>query len=92
MKTKGVDPKTNGLPKELQRIKTALDRAKQISDKALAPKLNASAAQRFVRSGLWEPKNKDDASAATENAGTDQVRPPSHKRPRLDHEAKNSTL
>lgn len=67
MKTKGLDPKAHGLPKELERIKDAVTRAKQISDKDLAPKVNISAAKRFIRQGLWEPskdtaENKDSTS------------------------------
>ncbi|XP_046635392.1 nuclear nucleic acid-binding protein C1D-like isoform X2 [Daphnia pulicaria] len=59
MKTRGVDPKTNGLPRELERVKSAIGRSKKIVDRALAPKVDISAAKRFIRGGLWEPKDSE---------------------------------
>ena len=61
MKTRGIDPKAHGLLKELERVKDAVTRTKQISDRELAPKVNVAAAKRFIRQGLWEP-SKDGQS------------------------------
>ena len=60
MKTKGLDPKSHGLSKELDRVKEAIVRAKQIADRALAPKINVAAAQRFIKHGLWEPPKENE--------------------------------
>lgn len=90
MKTKGIDPKANGLPKELERVKGALARAKQISDKALAPRIDVSAAKRFVRSGLWQP-NSDGKNVSQEGSSSDRITPPAAKRSKLDIQQSTSS-
>jgi len=78
MKTKGIDPKAHGMLKELERVKDAVTRAKQIADRELAPKVDISAAKRFIRQGLWEP-SKDDQSGkkdSTTSLSTDEPSPP----------------
>ncbi len=87
MKAKGVDPKENGLLKELERVKNAIGRAKQISDKALAPKLDIPAVKRFVTSGLGGVKEdgKDVANQEkTKETSYDKIVPPAAKRIKLD--------
>uniref|UniRef100_G3MS98 Nuclear nucleic acid-binding protein C1D n=1 Tax=Amblyomma maculatum TaxID=34609 RepID=G3MS98_AMBMU len=59
--TVGEDPKQHAVRRELERVKEYMVRAKQIADKAKAPKLDAGAAQRFIRSSLWTPSD-DSAS------------------------------
>ncbi|XP_077491492.1 ribosomal RNA processing 47 isoform X2 [Amblyomma americanum] len=59
--TVGEDPKQHAVRRELDRVKEYMVRAKQIADKAKAPKLDAAAAQRFVRNSLWTP-SEDSAS------------------------------
>jgi len=55
----GIDPTNHRIRSENERLKKAMMRAKQINDrKTLMPRLNKDAAKRFVRSGLWEPKQK----------------------------------
>ena len=87
MKTKGHDPKEQGLLNELDRVKEAMGRAKQISDKALAPKLDVSAARRFIRGGLWENKeqdtNKEDSPDSTQTA-EDDTGPSTAKRMKME--------
>merc|ERR1712071_519119 len=51
MKANGNDPKANGMLEELERVKDAVTRAKQIADRELAPKVDVSAAKRFIRQG-----------------------------------------
>ncbi|XP_076321630.1 ribosomal RNA processing 47 [Tachypleus tridentatus] len=58
--TQGVNPKEHAVKQELDRIKGYMNRAKEIADKEKAPKLNTDAAQRFVRSSLWEPETSED--------------------------------
>uniref|UniRef100_A0A2R5LEL4 Nuclear nucleic acid-binding protein C1D n=1 Tax=Ornithodoros turicata TaxID=34597 RepID=A0A2R5LEL4_9ACAR len=71
--TVGEDPKEHGIRKELDRIKEYMMRAKQIADKAKMPRLDQGAAGRFVRSSLWEPKDKGESGR--ENASSIQKTP-----------------
>ena len=78
MKANGNDPKANGMLEELERVKDAVTRAKQIADRELAPKVDVSAAKRFIRQGLWEP-SKDGQSGkqdCTSSPNTDEASPP----------------
>lgn len=85
MKAKGADPKANGLPKELERVKTAVGRAKQIADKALAPKVNVEAAKRFIRSGLYDSREGPSSSNGPASSSSDSpALPPANKRLRFD--------
>lgn len=55
----GIDPAKHRIKLENDRLKKSMTRAKQINDrKTLMPHINKDAAQRFVRNGLWEIKNK----------------------------------
>lgn len=95
MKTQGADPKTNGLPKELERVKNVIGRAKQIADKAFAPKVDVGAAKRFIHGGLWEPKDgekKDAPSVKSQGRGEDVPKPPPNKRIRFDDDTNSTQL
>ena len=83
MKTRGIDPKTNGLPRELERVKSAIGRSKEIVDKALAPKVDVSAAKRFIRGGLWEPIDSEQREGSNQEKN-DVSKPPPNKRIRFD--------
>ncbi|KAL3874273.1 hypothetical protein ACJMK2_037313 [Sinanodonta woodiana] len=50
----GVNPKDHGIKQELDRIRSYMNRVKEIQDKALAPKLDVKATKRFVKSALWK--------------------------------------
>ncbi|CAB3368604.1 Hypothetical predicted protein [Cloeon dipterum] len=58
LKTKGRNAASHPVKNELGRVKTHLDRAKQLKDRVTAPRLNQGVAKRFIRSGLWEPKDQ----------------------------------
>lgn len=59
LSTIGIDPSKHPIKSQNERLKKAMMRAKQIEDRnALMPHINKEAAKRFVRSGLWEPKQK----------------------------------
>lgn len=64
----GVNPNAHPIKGENDRLRQAMARAKQISDRSSMPRLNKDAAGRFVRSGLWEPneKNKQDTEQPRE--------------------------
>ncbi|KAG2467330.1 C1D protein, partial [Polypterus senegalus] len=53
--TQGVNPKEHAVKQELERIRTYMNKIKEIGDKKKAAKLDKSAASRFLRNALWEP-------------------------------------
>ena len=58
MKTKGENPKESEVKDELDRVKAAMLKAKEIQDRAKRTKVDAPAAKRFVKNSLWQPKKK----------------------------------
>ncbi|XP_053394272.1 nuclear nucleic acid-binding protein C1D-like [Mercenaria mercenaria] len=54
----GVNPKDHGIKQELDRIRSYMNRVKEIQDKEKAPKLDVSASKRFVKSALWQAAQK----------------------------------
>ncbi|XP_065341571.1 nuclear nucleic acid-binding protein C1D [Cloeon dipterum] len=58
LKTKGKNATSHPVKNALGRVKEHLDKAKQLKDRAAAPRLNQGVAKRFIRSGLWEPKDQ----------------------------------
>uniref|UniRef100_A0A3Q0S7F2 Nuclear nucleic acid-binding protein C1D n=1 Tax=Amphilophus citrinellus TaxID=61819 RepID=A0A3Q0S7F2_AMPCI len=57
--TQGVNPREHGIKQELERIRTYMNRVKEITDKKKAARLDKNAAARFVRSALYDPDDKD---------------------------------
>ncbi|XP_066535409.1 nuclear nucleic acid-binding protein C1D [Hoplias malabaricus] len=60
--TQGVNPKEHGIKQELERIRTYMNRVKEITDKKKAARLDKGAASRFVRNALWDAEDKDKES------------------------------
>lgn len=58
LRTQGKDPNKHGVKGELERIKNYLTRAKEVNDRKTMPRINKNVAQRFVKSGLWDPEAK----------------------------------
>ncbi|KOC63959.1 Nuclear nucleic acid-binding protein C1D [Habropoda laboriosa] len=59
LRTEGIDPTKHRIKMENDRLKKCMTHAKQINDRNLPiRRLNKDAAQRFIRNGLWEMKNK----------------------------------
>ncbi|XP_016124331.1 nuclear nucleic acid-binding protein C1D isoform X2 [Sinocyclocheilus grahami] len=56
--TQGVNPKDHAIKQELDRIRTYMNKVKEITDKRKAARLDKDAASRFVRNALWEPEDK----------------------------------
>lgn len=56
--TQGVNPKDHGIKQELERIRTYMNKVKEITDKKKAARLNTDAASRFVRNALWDAEDK----------------------------------
>ncbi|KAM8851689.1 nuclear nucleic acid-binding protein C1D [Synchiropus picturatus] len=57
--TQGLNPREHGIKQELERIRTYMNRVKEISDKKKAARLDKGAAARFVRGALYDPDEKD---------------------------------
>ncbi|XP_018595785.1 nuclear nucleic acid-binding protein C1D [Scleropages formosus] len=52
--TQGVNPKEHGVKQELERIRTYMNKVREITDRKKAARLDKEAAARFLRSALWE--------------------------------------
>ncbi|CAK9823890.1 Nuclear nucleic acid-binding protein C1D [Anthophora retusa] len=59
LRTEGIDPTKHRIKMENERLKKCMTRARQINDRNIPiRRVNKDAAQRFIRNGLWEMKNK----------------------------------
>ncbi|XP_036402626.1 nuclear nucleic acid-binding protein C1D [Megalops cyprinoides] len=56
--TQGVNPKEHGIKQELERIRTYMNKVKEITDRKKAARLDRGAASRFVRNALWEAEGE----------------------------------
>ncbi|XP_067900386.1 nuclear nucleic acid-binding protein C1D [Heterodontus francisci] len=54
--TQGINPKEHAVKQELERIRTYMNKVKEITDRKKASKLDKGAASRIVRNALWEAK------------------------------------
>ncbi|XP_046885200.1 nuclear nucleic acid-binding protein C1D isoform X2 [Hypomesus transpacificus] len=52
--TQGINPKEHGIKQELERIRTYMNRVKEITDRKKAARLDKGAVSRFVRNALWD--------------------------------------
>jgi exosome complex protein LRP1 len=59
LKANGDDVSKHGIKHEMNRIKEAMQRNQQIKDKSLRPQINQDVAKRFVKSGLYDMKKKN---------------------------------
>ncbi|XP_047459240.1 nuclear nucleic acid-binding protein C1D isoform X2 [Mugil cephalus] len=83
--TQGVNPREHGIKQELERIRTYMNRVKEITDKKKAARLDKGAASRFLRNALYDPEDKDSAKkAASKKAANTPSDSPHSKRPKLN--------
>ncbi|XP_010866260.2 nuclear nucleic acid-binding protein C1D isoform X2 [Esox lucius] len=54
--TQGINPKEHGIKQELERIRTHMNRVKEITERKKSARLDKAAASRFLRNALWEPE------------------------------------
>ncbi|XP_064638649.1 nuclear nucleic acid-binding protein C1D-like [Lineus longissimus] len=59
LNVKGINPKEHRVKQELGGIRQYMSRAKQIQDKALAPKIDLPVTNRFIKNALWAQAKKD---------------------------------
>lgn len=60
LKLEGQDPNTHPVKQHLQKVRELMQRKQAIIDKKNRPALDKKVAERFIRNGLWQPKNKND--------------------------------
>lgn len=80
--TQGVNPREHGIKQELERIRTYMNRVKEITDKKKAARLDKGAAARFVRNALYEADDKDSRKKAPKKAAETKSDSPQTKRPK----------
>uniref|UniRef100_A0A3B3U2G6 Nuclear nucleic acid-binding protein C1D n=1 Tax=Poecilia latipinna TaxID=48699 RepID=A0A3B3U2G6_9TELE len=68
--TKGINPREHGIKQELERIRTYMNRVKEITDKKKAARLDKGAASRFLRNALFDPDDKELKKAAPKKPRT----------------------
>ncbi|CAJ1066695.1 nuclear nucleic acid-binding protein C1D [Xyrichtys novacula] len=79
----GVNPREHGIKQELERIRTYMNRVKEITDKKKAARLDKGAAARFVRNALYEADEKDSRKkGALKKAANSSSDSPQMKRPK----------
>ncbi|KAM6997278.1 nuclear nucleic acid-binding protein C1D [Tautogolabrus adspersus] len=81
--THGINPREHGIKQELERIRTYMNRVKEITDKKKSARLDKGAAARFVRNALYEPDEKDSRKkGASKKAANTTSDVPQTKRPK----------
>ncbi|NWR44376.1 C1D protein, partial [Regulus satrapa] len=63
--TQGINPKEHPVKQELERIRTYMNKVKEITDKKKAAKLDKGAASRFLRNAFWEPNAENEHTSKT---------------------------
>ncbi|XP_029305875.1 nuclear nucleic acid-binding protein C1D [Cottoperca gobio] len=81
--TQGINPREHAIKQELERIRTYMNKVKEITDRKKAARLDKGAAARFLRSALYEPDEKDyRKKAAAKKAADTKPATPQSKRPK----------
>ncbi|TDH01502.1 hypothetical protein EPR50_G00181170 [Perca flavescens] len=81
--TQGVNPREHGIKQELERIRTYMNKVKEITDRKKAARLDKGAAARFVRNALYNADEKDSRKkAASKKAADTKSDTPQSKRPK----------
>lgn len=81
--TQGLNPREHGIKQELERIRTYMNKVKEITDKKKSARLNKGAAARFVRNALYDPDERNSGKkAATKKAADSKSDTPQSKRPK----------
>ncbi|KAM4729635.1 nuclear nucleic acid-binding protein C1D isoform 1-T2 [Anableps anableps] len=80
--TRGINPREHGIKQELERIRTYMNRVKEITDKKKAARLDKGAASRFMRNALFDPEDKALKKAASKKPAETASEGPQRKRPK----------
>ncbi|XP_048865335.1 nuclear nucleic acid-binding protein C1D [Brienomyrus brachyistius] len=76
--TQGVNPKEHGVKQELERIRTYMNKVREMADRKTAARLDKAAASRFMRSALWEP-GQEKAGSTPGSSQARECKKPSRK-------------
>ncbi|KAK9541179.1 hypothetical protein VZT92_001244 [Zoarces viviparus] len=75
--TQGVNPREHGIKQELERIRTYMNKVKEITDRKKAARLDKGAAARFLKHAFYDHKEKDSRKkAAGATSGASQPKRP----------------
>uniref|UniRef100_A0A6I8RHY6 Nuclear nucleic acid-binding protein C1D n=1 Tax=Xenopus tropicalis TaxID=8364 RepID=A0A6I8RHY6_XENTR len=64
--TQGINPKEHPVKEELERIRSYMNRVKEITDRKKAAKLDKGAARRFIKHALCDPTSEEASTAKTD--------------------------
>jgi exosome complex protein LRP1 len=74
LRTQGVDPSNHAVKSEIDRVREYNAKAKQVQDRrTIMPRIDVAAAQRFIRSGLWQPNQSDNQNADMNVEGAEET-------------------
>lgn len=74
LRTQGVDPTKHAVKSEIDRVREYFAKAKQVQDRrTIMPHIDVAAARRFIRSGLWQPNQKDNKSTDVKVQGPERI-------------------
>jgi exosome complex protein LRP1 len=74
LRTQGVDPSKHAVKSEIDRVREYFAKAKQVRDRrTIMPRIDVAAAQRFIRSGLWQPNQNDSMNTDTKVQGPQRI-------------------
>lgn len=62
MRTQGINPTSHMVKAEIDRVQEYVKKYDRIKERKKAPRLQKAAANRFVKHGLWDPKEKPPTS------------------------------
>ncbi|XP_072293027.1 nuclear nucleic acid-binding protein C1D [Eucyclogobius newberryi] len=66
--TQGINPRDHGIKQELERIRTYMNKVKEITDKKKAARLDKGAASRFLRNAFYDPEEKKTGKKAADTS------------------------
>ncbi|KAF7667844.1 hypothetical protein LDENG_00040640 [Lucifuga dentata] len=80
--TQGVNPREHGVRQELERIRTYMNKVKEITDKKKAAHLDKGAAARFVRNALYDAEEAEFRRKGSKKAADTTADRSEFKRPK----------
>jgi exosome complex protein LRP1 len=74
LRTQGVDPSKHAVKSEIDRVREYFAKTKQVQDRrTIMPRIDVAAAQRFIRSGLWQPNQNDNINTDKKVQGSERT-------------------
>jgi exosome complex protein LRP1 len=74
LRTQGVEPSKHDVKSEIDRVREYFAKSKQVQDRrTIMPRIDVAAAQRFIRSGLWQPNQNDSTNTDMKVQGPERI-------------------